>query len=128
MKTTLILALLLAAPALRAADPGCAKSADACSAGSKRTSPFVAASLREPLPPATSAAGKTRAAMRQAEPKPEKEAAKTPAPEPASAPAPEVPVSGAPGLSSPLWLLFIGTGVSGLYFYLSGPTRRGKKK
>ncbi|MDA8242990.1 MAG: hypothetical protein M0025_02590 [Elusimicrobia bacterium] len=126
MKTALLFALLLLPPALRAADPGCAKSADACSAGKKQTSPFVAASLREPFPPATSAAGKTRAAMRQAEPEPRKEADKAPAPEPA--PAPEAPSSGAPGLSNPLWLLFIGSGISGLYFYLSGPNRRGKRK
>ena len=134
MKTILTALLLLAAAPLRATDPGCAQTADACSAKSGPVSPFTAASLREALPPAASAAGKTRAALRQAEAKTAKAAAPEPAPAAAPVEAPEtpaapaIPAQAAAGLSNPLWLLFIGAGISGLYFYLAGPARKGRRK
>ncbi|PKM98465.1 MAG: hypothetical protein CVU79_03160 [Elusimicrobia bacterium HGW-Elusimicrobia-3] len=119
-----LLPLMLAlCPAARAAED-CSKSLDAC-AGSKVTSPFAAASLREPLPPASPGSGGKKAALRQAAP-----AAVPAAPEaePAQAPvAPEArPVS--EQLGSPLWLLFVGGVLAGLYLYLGAGRKRGRRK
>lgn len=123
----LFLSLLLIAP-LRAglcAAEDCSKSAEACAGGPAKSSPFIAASLRENLPPAPAPAKAKRAVMRQA-------------PAPAPAPAEEVPAAapapqaGAPDakqpLSSPLWLFFVGGVLALVYFYLAAGRRKGRKK
>ena len=119
-----LLPLLLAlAPAARAAED-CSKNLDAC-AGGKVASPFAAASLREPLPPAAPGSGGKKAALRQAAPvaapaAPEAEPAQSPA-EPENKPAGET-------LGSPLWLLFVGGVLAGLYFYLGAGRKKGRRK
>ncbi len=112
----------------------CAKSQDACSGGPRRSSPFLAASLSEVLP-APPVAGAKRASLREAA-----RAAKAAAPADSPSPASPVAVSSAAGasegagarraepLSSPAWLLFIGAGLSALYFYLAGARRKGRRK
>jgi len=120
-----LLPLLLAlAPATRAAED-CSKSLDACSGGSKVSSPFAAASLREPLPPASPGSGGKKAALRQAAPV--KEPAPAAAAEPARAPVEPEPPAGEP-LGSPLWLLFVGGVLAGVYFYLGAGRKRGRRK
>ena len=127
MKNHLLLLTLFCAFAAPAPAGDCAKSTDACSAGSKKLSPFVEASLRQSLPPpAPVTARKHKAVLNQGP------TAKVPAkaPEqaaPVSEPAP-APVNrpGEPKLSSPLWLGFIAGGLAGLYYYLSGGRRRRK--
>ena len=115
-----LLPLLLAlAPAARAAED-CSKSLDAC-AGGKVSSPFAAASLREPLPPASPGSGGKKAALRQAAP-PAAEA------EPAQAPAAPEPKPAGEQLGSPLWLLFVGGVLAGLYFYLGAGRKKGRRK
>ncbi|MGD9642849.1 MAG: hypothetical protein AB7V08_08925 [Elusimicrobiales bacterium] len=118
-----LLPLLLAlAPAARA-DDNCA-GLDACTGG-KVSSPFAVASLREPLPPAPPVSGGKKAAVRQAAP-----VEPAAAPESAPAAAPAVPVAETAGeqLGSPLWLLFVGTVLAGLYFYLGAGRKRGRRK
>jgi len=114
--------LLALAPAARAAED-CAKSLDAC-AGTKVSSPFAAASLREPLPPASPGSGGKKVALRQAVPAPK------PAPEAAPATAPAGPETKPVGeqLGSPLWLLFVGGVLAGLYLYLGAGRKRGRRK
>lgn len=118
----LIPLLLALAPAARAAED-CAKGLDAC-AGTKVSSPFAAASLREPLPPAAPGSGGKKAALRQAEPAAE---AAAPVAEPAQPVEPETRPAGEQ-LGSPLWLLFVGGVLAGLYFYLGAGRRRGRRK
>lgn len=125
---TLLLIPLLAAAA---AAEDCAKNADACSQSGKKLSPFVQASLREARTP--DPAGKPGAALRQAPPaKPRAEL--KPAPVPSAAAVSSAPAAAAPaapakeGLSSPLWLFFVAGSLAGLYFYLRGGTKRGRKR
>lgn len=99
----------------------CPKNSDACSGGAKSSSPFLAASLAAPA---------------KAEAKPAVVKAAPAAPVKASVPAAAVQVSTAaavppavPGkCSSPAWLLLVGGGLAGLYFYLSGGQRKAKRK
>jgi hypothetical protein len=120
MKKIIFTLLLACCAALNAED--CSKSTDACTAGGKKTilSPFLAASS-QPLKAAPAAAPAVKAA-------------------PAVPPAPEVPAPAAPAaapaplqdragnISSPLWLLLVGGGLAGLYFYLGGKKKKGKRK
>lgn len=115
-----LLPLLLAlVPAARAAED-CAKGLDAC-AGTKVSSPFAAASLREAPPPAQPVSPVKTEAARQAAPV-EPSAAPEPAP---AAPAAE---TAGEQLGSPLWLLFVGTVLAGLYFYLGAGRKKGRRK
>jgi hypothetical protein len=124
MKTCALLLLLISCPAYAAAED-CAKNADACSGGSLKSSPFVQASLRENLPPAPPAAKAKRAVMREAAPPAvAASSAPVPAPAPVSAPAQD----GKPGMSSPLWLLFVAAVLAGLYLYLGAGRRKGRKR
>lgn len=121
-----LLPLLLAlCPAARAAGD-CSKNSDAC-VGTKVASPFAAASLREPLPPAAPGSGGKKAALRQAEPA---APAAEPSPEAAPAAAPVEPGAKPAGeqLGSPLWLLFVGGVLAGLYFYLGAGRKKGRRK
>jgi len=111
-----ILSLLLACPAAYAADD-CSKNLDACSAGTTKQSPFIAASLRESVPPHV-----------------ERMVKKTTAPflAPSTAAASEAagasPAEAGGRLSSPAWLLLVFTGVAGLYFYLRGGNKKRRRK
>jgi len=118
-----LLPLLLAlAPAAGAAED-CSKSLDACP-GTKVSSPFAAASLREPLPPAAPGSGGKKAALRQAAPV---AAPAAPEAEPAAPAEPENKPAGET-LGSPLWLLFVGGVLAGLYFYLGAGRKKGRRK
>lgn len=118
MKKILFPLLLACCLPLSAED--CAKSSDACSAGSKSSSPFLAASAQ----PAKTAAApvvpakKTAPVAQPAVPARTDSAADV-------IPAPEK--EGAGKLSSPLWLLLVGGGLAGLYFYLGGKKKKGKR-
>ncbi len=108
----IILALLLACPPAFG-ETDCSKTQDACAAGNKKISPFVAASLRESTPPHIEAAAKKVSSTAVA------------ASSAAIAPVPAgIPVEPGGRLSSPAWLLLVIAGFAGLYFYL----REGKKK
>lgn len=117
MMKKIIFPLLLACCAVLHAED-CAKNSDACSAGSKPVSPFLAASA-QPV--------KTTAAPAAVKPAPAVQPAQAPlaatAAVPAPAPAPEAGTS-----SNPLWLLFIGAVFAALYFYLGGKKKRGKRR
>lgn len=107
MKRTTILASLLIPCFVGFCAADCPRNSDACSAGAKKTSPFldaVAAAEKKAPPPASRPADKPRPAV------------------PASAPAP-VSV-----LSSPAWLLFVGGLVAGLYIYLGSGLKKRRKK
>lgn len=120
--------LLALCPAARAAGD-CSKSLDAC-AGTKVSSPFAAASLREPLPPASPGSGGKKAALRQAAPAVSAPEAVPAAAAPEAAPAPAAPEAKPVGepLGSPLWLLLVGGILAGLYFYLGAGRKRGRRK
>lgn len=117
----LFLAALCARPLLAAED--CPKNLDACAGGKKLSSPFVEASLREkaPEPKAPPAQPKPAPAPAAAAPSEAKPAA------PAAEPQPALPAAPAP-LASPLWLLFVGGVLGGLYLYLASGRRKGRKK
>lgn len=109
----IILALLLACPPAFA-ETDCSKTQDACAAGNKKMSPFVAASLRESTPPHIEAAAKKTS---------------SPAVAASSAPVPAgFPVEPGGRLSSPAWLLLVIAGFVGLYFYLREGTKKRKRK
>ena len=98
----------------------CAKNSDACSAGTKKLSPFIEASM----------SGSSRAPVAQAGVK-KREAAVKPAP--AAAPevpsaAPAVPSGQGGNISSPAWLLLVAGGIAMLSFYLRGGNKKRKKK
>ena len=118
---TLLLVLLLPCAAAYAED--CAKNSDACSAANKKLSPFLEASAAEQKPPAPASGPLKRTSLRQAE-------VRQPAivPAPAEPAAPSAAPAASRNVSSPLWLLFVCGGVAGLYFYLRGGARRGRKK
>lgn len=117
MKTFLATILLVCslAPA-RAVD--CAKNADACSASQKPLSPFLEAAAAEAASPPRPAAVKENAIPLRAE-APSEGAVLS-----AAAAVPAVPQT----FSSPFWLVFIGGSVAGLYLYLGGGAKKGKKK
>lgn len=117
MKKIIFPLLLACCATLHAED--CAKNSDACSAGAKHASPFLAASAQPVVTTAAPAAVKAAPAVRQVQP------AQAPLAAPAAVPAP-APEAGT--YSSPLWLLFIGAVFAGLYFYLGGNKKRGKKR
>lgn len=115
-KNLLILSLLLACTAAFA-QSDCPKNTGACAAGTKNTSPFVEASLRESKPPHLEAKAKKAA---------------TPALPASTAPAAGLP-AGMPAeaggrLSSPAWLLLVIAGFTGLYFYLRGESKKRRRK
>jgi Tfp pilus assembly protein FimV len=115
--TALLLPFLLA-PAFAAP---CPKNSDACSGGSKSSSPFLAASLAAP------AATEAKAAVKTAPAAPAKAPVQAAAVQVSSAPAaipPAVPAKS----SSPAWLFVVGGGLAGLYFYLAGGSKNGKRK
>jgi len=125
-KTALLLILLLPCAVFAAGD--CAKNSDACSSGSKKLSPFLAASAADPKTGAPAPGPLKQASLRQSTRRqaalvPEQVEISTPAAEPEAAPAQDT------ASSSPLWLVFVALGVAGLYFYLRGNARkRGRKK
>ena len=114
MKKILLPLLLACCATLNAED--CAKNTDACTAGKKTiVSPFLAASARP---------------LKTAEPV-KKDPAPRPAPLAAPATAPvqaPVPARYPETSSSPLWLLLVGAGIAGLYFYLGGKKAKKAKK
>lgn len=114
------LALLLLLPACAAAAEDCAKNADACSAGRKTLSPFLAATAAEPEPAKPAPQSKKSAAPRQAA------VSTAPAAVDVPAPGPEAPAGRQK--SSPAWVLLVIAGLAGLYFYLSGGRSRGRRK
>jgi hypothetical protein len=116
MKTPIAAVLLLfcLAPG-RAAD--CSKNSDACSAARKDSSPFLAAAATVPPTAQPSAVGRS----------PDRSSPAAPAEAPVSAADAAVP--SVPGtFSRPGWLIFIGGVVAGLYFYLGGGAKKGKRK
>jgi len=132
------LAFLLLLPAAVFADPNCDKNSDACSAGNKKLSPFLqavsaaqdasaqtsSAPTREPrekLAGGRVTAGRKKASMRQAE------LSTAPAAVEVSSAAPAAPADGG-SASSPAWLIFVAAGIAGLYFYINGGKRRGRRK
>ncbi len=125
MRKYLLLLTLFCAFAAPAPAVDCSKNTDACSAGSKKLSPFVEASLGQNLPPPAPAAALKRKAVLKQGPaaRPAEQAAPPREPVPASAPVRE---PGEQKLSSPLWLGFIGGGLAMLYYYLAGGRRRRK--
>lgn len=113
------LALALLLPACAAAAEDCANNADACSAGRKTLSPFLAASAAEPEA-AKPAPPLKKASLRQAAVSTAAVAEEVAAPAPAAAPGPRA--------SSPAWLLPVIAGLAGLYYYLGGGRRRGRRR
>ncbi len=116
IKNLLILSLMLAGTAAFA-ETDCAKSTDACAAGTKKLSPFQEASLRESKPPHMEA--KVKKAEVPALPASTAAAAALPA---------GMPAETGGRLSSPAWLLLVIAGFTGLYFYLRGGEKKRRKK
>jgi len=115
--TALLLPFLLSP--VFAAD--CPKNSDACSGGSKSSSPFLAASLAAP------AKAEAKAAVKAAPAAPAKAPVQAAAVQVSSgnaAPPPAAPAKS----SSPAWLFVVGGGLVGLYFYLAGGPKKGKRK
>ena len=128
MKYT-VLALLLLLPAAAMSAEDCAKSSDACRGGARNLTPFLqaVAAAENGNAPATAKtpAEKPRAKRQAAAPAPAAPAA-APDPVEVSTAAPAAAPQG--GYSSPLWLLFVGALLAGVYFYLSGGRRRGRRR
>jgi hypothetical protein len=125
MKTLITLLLPLFFSAAYATPDDCAKSADACSSGNKKMSAFLAASAAEPAPAVEPAAPVKKTAVK----KPvlvKKEIPAAVAVSSAPAPAAQQPADN--GISSPAWLLLVGGGLAGLYFYLGAGARKGRRK
>lgn len=127
----LSLLLLLALPAAVPAADDCAKNADACAGGKKISSPFAAASLAElkqgriKKEPELKPAPRRKAPELKPAPEP---AAQEAAPAASTAAAAELPApAAAKELSSPFWLFFVGGSLAGLYFYLRGGARKGRR-
>lgn len=127
MKTLITLLFPLCFSVASATPDDCAKNADACSSGNKKMSAFLAASAAEPAPEAKPAApvkkvpGKKTAAAKKDLPA---EVAASSAP----VPAPAAPRPAVGGISSPAWLLLVGGGLAGLYFYLGAGAGKRRKK
>lgn len=119
-KQIIALALMTSALApLSAAD--CEKNSDACSAGTKRSSPFLEASLSGSPAPAPDEKNRSSSVPAAA-------AAPAAASSPAPAAAGAVPAQQGGELSSPAWLVLVAGGVAGLYFYLGGGARKRERK
>ncbi|OGR43710.1 MAG: hypothetical protein A2X35_08600 [Elusimicrobia bacterium GWA2_61_42] len=121
---TLLLALIFcccAATARAETAADCPKNSDACSGARKDLSPFLAASAAEPAPAPRPAALKKAPARVPAE-------TLAPAAEVALSSAAAASVPGPVTFSNPLWLLFIGGGMAGLYFYLGGAAKKRRNK
>lgn len=126
-KIALTLVFLL--PVFAAAADDCAKNSDACAAGSRKLSPFMQAVSAAENGAARAAAAPElkqgraprKASMRQAA------VSTAPAAVEISSAAPAGPAEGG-RRSSPLWLLVVAGGLAGLYFYLGGGRRRGRRK
>jgi Tfp pilus assembly protein FimV len=116
--TALLLTFLLA-PAFAAP---CPKNSDACSGGAKSSSPFLAASLAAAVNTEAKAA-----AVKTAPAAPAKAPAQAAVVQVSSSPAAIPPASPAKS-SSPAWLFVVGGGLAGLYFYLAGGSKKGKRK
>ena len=111
---TILLLSCSLTPARAAAD--CAKNADACTASTRANSPFLTAAAADPATDKRSTA--TNKAPAAAKPG-------TPAAVEVSSTSAGVPLM--PASSSPLWLVFIGVSLAGLYFYLGSAGKRRKK-
>lgn len=96
----------------------CPKNSDACSGGAKSSSPFLAASLAAPVK------AEAKAAVKAAPAKAPVQAAAVPVSSGSAATPPAAPAKS----SSPAWLLLVAGGLAGLYFYLSGGSKKGKRK
>lgn len=121
MKNLLLPLALLLLPCAAPAAEDCAKSTEACAAGAKQLSPFAAASLAETKPARPAPVLKQGAA-------PKEDPAAAPA-EVSTAPAPAAPAAPASqDLSSPAWMVFVAGALAGLYFYLRGGAKRGRRK
>lgn len=118
-----VLTLLLLLPVCAAAAEDCAKNADACAASGKSASPFLQAAAAEPVP----APQPKKTARRRAP-------ALVPAAVSTAPAAVEVSTGALPApaekgtASSPLWLILVASGLLGLYAYLNGGRRRGRRK
>lgn len=115
-KNLIALSLLLAGSAAFA-QSDCSKSTDTCSAGTKKLSPFLEASLRESKPPHIEAKAKKKA-----------DSALPASTAPAAALPSDMPAETGGRLSSPAWLLLVIAGFAGLYFYLSGGEKKRRRK
>jgi hypothetical protein len=102
MKKLIAVLLLSWYPAAARAAADCAKSAEACAAGAATLSPFLAASAAQPV----KAAAPYEAAVSSA--------------------APAAPTG--KNSSNPLWLIFVGGSVAGLYFYLGAGEKKRRRK
>ena len=96
---------------------GCSGDSGACSAGGQKLSPFIAASLRESVPPHIEGPVKRSAAPTIL----------------VSAAAASPVFSGVPPeaggrLSSPAWLILMLAGFAWLYFYLRGGDKKNRRK
>lgn len=131
MRNIFLLAAVLALPSFCLAAQDCGKNADACT-DSRPVSPFVAASRAGSAPQARPAAKTAPAPVKTSALLPA--AAQPAAPQQAPAQAEAAPAAapaaaGSQGaMASPGWLLFVAAGVTGLYFYLRGGARKGKRK
>jgi len=119
MKTSAALLLALFFSPAFAAD--CPKNSDACSGGARSSSPFLAASLGAAVSEAA-APVKTAPAAAKAAP------AQAPAVQVSSVTAADTSAPAAGKVSSPAWLFLVAGGLAGLYFYLAGLPRKGKRK
>jgi len=120
MKTSAALLLALFFSPAFAAD--CPKNSDACSGGARSSSPFLAASLGAAVSEAKAAPVKTAPAAAKAAP------AQAPAVQVSSVTAADTSAPAAGKVSSPAWLFLVAGGLAGLYFYLAGLPRKGKRK
>lgn len=121
MKTSAALLLALFLSQAFAAD--CPKNSDACSGGAKSSSPFLAASLGAAVSEAKAAPVKPAPAAVKA-----KAPAQAPAVQVSSVTAADTSAPAAGKVSSPAWLFLVAGGLAGLYFYLAGLPRKGKRK
>ena len=120
-KYFLLLALLLVSPAVFAAD-GCSDNSDACSAGTKKQSPFLKAAMEgnAVIQAAPAPAKKNRAVVKA-------DAAPAVAASSAAVAAERLP--GADGkLSNPAWLILVFAGFAGLYLYLKEGFKKRRRK
>jgi len=117
------LALVLLLPVCAAAAEDCAKNSDACAASAKPSSPFLQAAAAEPAP-----ATEPKKVSRRRVP------ALVPATVSTTQASVEVSTGALPApaekrsASSPLWLILVAAGLLGLYAYLNGGRRRGRRK
>ncbi|OGR66016.1 MAG: hypothetical protein A2X31_12410 [Elusimicrobia bacterium GWB2_63_22] len=118
-----VLTLLLLLPAFAYSAEDCAKNADACAASAKSASPFLQAAAAEPAP-----APQPKKVSRRRVPALVPAAAST-APAAVEVSSGALPAPAEKGAaSSPLWLILVASGLLGLYAYLNGGRRRGRRK